>query len=149
MKARCYLKTDPQYRNYGARGIVVCEAWRTSFRAFVADMGPRPRGMSLDRIDNDGPYSPENCRWATQKQQCRNSRRSSLKLPDEAPTLMEFAARLGIGHSGAYYRIRRFGWRAAWNGAGAERKKLPAGFQIDNHVVQLGKRLELNEGRAL
>ncbi len=74
MRDRCNRETHEDFANYGGRGIRVHEKWNTSFEAFYADMGARPMGMSLDRINVNGNYEPTNCRWATSKQQMNNRR---------------------------------------------------------------------------
>jgi hypothetical protein len=76
MKARCKNPKHPEYHNYGGRGIKVCDRWKQvgGFQNFINDMGKRPEGMSIDRIDNDRGYSPENCRWTTSVVQSQNKR---------------------------------------------------------------------------
>lgn len=77
MIARCSNLLNLRWRDYGGRGIKVCERWK-NFKNFLADMGEKPSRLTIDRIDNDGNYEPGNCRWATRKEQVRNTRVSRL-----------------------------------------------------------------------
>lgn len=95
MVSRCTVKTNASYPNYGGRGITVCDRWR-SFDNFAADMGERPAGTTIDRIDNDGNYEPDNCRWATRQEQDSN-KSVNVRVTFEGQTLTyaEWARELG------------------------------------------------------
>jgi hypothetical protein len=110
MLQRCLNPTQPNYRNYGARGISVCDRWLV-YTNFLEDMGERPDGLSLDRIDNDGNYEPDNCRWATAAQQVRNSRHCRFfEFQGRKQTLADWADERGLNRSTVYKRINRSGW---------------------------------------
>lgn len=111
MKHRCHNPTNHKYRDYGGRGIRVCARWRRSFAAFLADMGERPSPThSLDRIDNDGNYTPKNCRWATRIEQGRNTRRARmLTLDGVTRNAAAWAAALGMHRRTLHARLAS-GW---------------------------------------
>lgn len=110
MKQRCYNPAHKAYARYGGRGIVVCDRWRNSFAAFLADMGERPGDLTLDRINNDGPYAPENCRWATRIQQGRNMRNNRrIEIDGRSELLIEVVERLSLRSNLVYQRLHK-GW---------------------------------------
>lgn len=107
-KSRCHNRNHKNFKGYGARGISVCEEWRDSFESFYRDMGPRPEGMTLEREDVNGGYSPENCIWASPKDQARNRRNSVyVEWRGESVPLSVIAEGLGISFSAAYHRLKR------------------------------------------
>lgn len=111
IKARCHGNpNDRTYKRYGARGITVCDRWRQSFEAFYADVGDPPAGCTLDRIDNDGDYRPENCRWATYAQQSRNSSRAiNLTYMGRTMCLTDWAEEAGLSRHTFTARLES-GW---------------------------------------
>ena len=110
MKSRCNNPRKLDYPDYGGRGIQVCDRWMNSFSLFLADMGFRPNGTTLDRIDVNGHYQPDNCRWATQKQQQRNKRNTrNVLFRGRSRSLAEWAEGLHLPYDVLRYRLNA-GW---------------------------------------
>lgn len=114
MRARCYQKNNHHYPRYGGRGITMCDRWIEpvmGYYNFIDDMGLPPfNGASIDRIDNDGNYSPENCRWATSAEQANNTSRNRLITANgRTQTLSKWAEETRIGHKTISGRLAR-GW---------------------------------------
>lgn len=97
MKTRCNNPSKHDIKNYGNRGIIVCKRWLNSFENFFSDMGEPPEGKSIERIDNNKGYSPENCKWATRKEQMRNTRYNRMvSYRGQTRCVAEWAEVLGI-----------------------------------------------------
>ena len=112
MKDRCYRENHRRYADYGGRGITVCEEWLESFLAFQvwALSNGYSDDKTIDRKDNDGPYSPDNCRWATRKEQNNNTRRNpQVTYQGETHTISEWADMQGIAYNTLFLRLKR-GW---------------------------------------
>jgi len=111
IKDRCYNQNHKSYHDYGGRGITVCQRWRDDFRNFLADMGKRPSPKhSLDRIKNSGNYEPDNCRWATRKEQANNTRwNRQITWRGRTMTMAQWADELGMGDYIIESRLKR-GW---------------------------------------
>lgn len=114
MRRRCSVPTRPDYKNYGARGITVCDGWNASFELFFSDMGERPDSShTLERKDNEGPYCKENCLWVHRKAQERNKRSNHfIIVGGQRMTIAEAAERHKIKYYTLYSRIHLRGWSA-------------------------------------
>jgi len=109
MMRRCNDHKNPAYENYGGRGITVCEEWKDIVN-FIADMGERPKGMTLDRIDNNKGYFKDNCRWATKEQQANNKRNNhNINHLGETMSITQLAKKHGIERNKLSYRLNN-GW---------------------------------------
>lgn len=107
MRSRCNSPTDKRYRSYGGRGISVCPEW-DNFARFLADMGERPEGTTLERIDNNLGYSKTNCRWATPQEQNNNTSRSlHIVFQGEQLTLRQWAEKLELPYRSLWYRYSK------------------------------------------
>jgi len=112
MISRCSNEKLPTFKHYGGRGISVCPRW-TTFENFLADMGPRPVGTTLDRIDNNGNYEPGNCRWATIVEQRNNCRSNHLvTFKHMTRTIADWARVVGIPYFTLHARVSKYGWSA-------------------------------------
>jgi hypothetical protein len=110
MMQRCGNPNNPQFKDYGGRGIAVCKRWKI-FKNFLTDMGVRPDGLTLDRIDNSKGYSPRNCKWATKQEQQRNMRSNNVwELDGQRKTVAEWADQLGMKRHSLYMRVASYGW---------------------------------------
>lgn len=112
MMNRCHNPNDPNWENYGGRGIYVCKRWHR-LENFIVDMSPRPNKLSLDRIDNNKNYSKDNCRWASRIEQSNNTRQNVLlEHNGEKLTLAEWGRKLGINRNTFKKRYRN-GWEVS------------------------------------
>lgn len=110
MKKRCFNEQCHAYKNYGGRGITVCEKWKNDFGMFLSDMGKCPDGLSIDRIDNNGNYAPDNCRWASRKEQARNRRSNKyITFNGETKLMSDLADQYGVLRSTMSQALKRRG----------------------------------------
>jgi hypothetical protein len=147
MLQRCSNPNHVAWKNYGGRGIRVCEQWINSFEAFLSDMGERPAGKTLDRKDNDGNYEPSNCKWSTKGEQALNRRpmthehRANLILSMRSP---DTRAKMSVAHIGKKFTDEH---RANLSAARVGRKRGPYAARANMASAPIGKKLT-DEHRA-
>ncbi len=113
---RCGNPNNPKYKNYGMRGIKVCDRWIHSFRNFLEDIGKCPDGLTLDRINVNGDYEPSNCRWANSKTQGNNKTcNAEIEYNGKVQTRQQWADEIGIGPYTLKYRLKFFDKDTAFN----------------------------------
>lgn len=138
MKQRCNNGALKAYKNYGGRSIQVCQRWAESFVAFLEDMGEKPEGMSIDRIDNDGDYCKENCRWATPQEQARNTRRTrKIDVDGETRLLTDVATENGIALNRMRSRLNN-GWTPE-EAVGLDEHKVDSAITIGDETMTMAK----------
>lgn len=110
LRGRCVNPTDPAWKDYGGRGITICDRWRDSFESFLDDMGERPDGLTIERVDNNRGYEPGNCVWADRKAQARNRRSNRVvEWRGESLPVAAWAERTGLSSGVIISRLNR-GW---------------------------------------
>lgn len=147
MRTRCLSSNSSAFKNYGGRGIAICERWN-DFANFYADMGDPPEGMTLERKNNDGPYSPDNCEWATRGEQAKNRRKKRLITADGVTKpLWQWAEESGLKF-GTIHRRLKMGWSeqdAVTLPLIVKRKGVPKGILLRD--AWKADRSEFNESR--
>ena len=109
MKQRCLNPNNSRYKDYGGRGITICEEW-LKFENFYKDIGDKPKGLTLDRIDNNGNYCKENCKWSNSKEQHNNTRKNHLlTYKNKTQTIAQWARELEMNYGTLFARLKR-GW---------------------------------------
>jgi len=111
MRSRCLNENSKHYHRYGGRGIKICDRWLESFDNFLTDMGEKPESLTLERVNNDGNYTPENCLWATRQEQAINRNTTKfIKFRGEKKTLRQWAEYYNLKTITLYSRIHCYGW---------------------------------------
>lgn len=146
MRGRCNNKNDGSYKDYGGRGIAVCERWN-NFSYFFEDMGPRPKGYTIERLDNDGPYSPDNCKWASNVEQSNNKRSNSIILFNgKSQSVADWCRELSLKYSIVNSRISS-GWTdysEIFFGKSEKERRIICFDGINKTVIDWCKELNLN-----